>query len=82
MGLSVMLEMFFGCSLITRLQLILLMEADFNATTKAIYGICMLSNVWKYELMPEEVYSKRNQLADNGTLLKVLLNILWGTINL
>ena len=49
------------------------MEADFNSTNKVIYGIYMLANVRKYKLMPEEVYSKRNHLADNGTLSKVLL---------
>jgi hypothetical protein len=48
------------------------MEADFNATNKTIYGIHMLANVRKYKLMPEEVYSKRNRLADDGTLSKVL----------
>jgi hypothetical protein len=50
----------------------LLMEADFNATNKAVYGMCMLANVRKYKLMPEEVYSERNCLADDGTLSKVL----------
>ncbi len=67
-----MLENIFGCSLITKLRSILLMEADFNATNKAIYGVCMLSNVRKYKLMPEEVYSERNCLADDETLSKVL----------
>jgi hypothetical protein len=77
-GLSVMLEKISGCSLITKLQSILLIEADFNATNKTIYGIHMLSNVRKYKLMPEEVYSKRNQLADDGTLSKVLFyDIVW-----
>jgi hypothetical protein len=71
-GLSVMLGKIFGCSLITKLQSILLMEADFNATNKAIYGVCMLANMRKYKLMPEEVYSERNHLADDGTLSKVL----------
>ncbi len=52
--------------------MILLIGADFNSTNKVIYGICMLANVRKYKLMPEEVYSKRNHLADNGTLSKVL----------
>ena len=37
-GLSVMLEKMFDCALITKLQSILLMEADFNATNKIIYG--------------------------------------------
>jgi hypothetical protein len=68
-GLSVMLEKIFGCSLISKLHS---MEADFNATNKAIYSICMLANIRKYNLMPEEVYSKRKCLADDGTLSKVL----------
>jgi hypothetical protein len=71
-GLSVMLEKIFGCSLITKLRLIQSMEADFNSTNKVIYGIHMLANVRKYKLMPEEVYSKWNPLADDGTLSKVL----------
>jgi hypothetical protein len=71
-GLSVMLEKIFWCSLITKLRSILLMEADFNATNKVIYGIWMLHNMRKYRLMPEEIYSKRNCLADGGTLSKVL----------
>jgi hypothetical protein len=32
----------------------------------------MLHQVQKYKLIPEEIYSKRNHLADNGTLTKVL----------
>jgi hypothetical protein len=48
------------------------MEADFNPTNKAIYGVCMLANMRKYKLMPEEVYSERNHLADDETLSKVL----------
>ncbi len=43
-GLLVMLEKIFGCSLITKLQSILLMEADFNATNKTIYDVQILSN--------------------------------------
>jgi hypothetical protein len=54
------------------------MEADFNATNKTVYGIRMLANVGKYKLMPEEVYSERNRLADNGTLSKILFfDIAW-----
>ncbi len=71
-GLSVMLEKIFEFSLITKLRSILLMEADFNATNKVIYGIRMLHNMRKYRLMPEEVYSERNRLADDGTLSKIL----------
>ncbi len=32
----------------------------------------MLDVVRKYKLMPEEIYSKNNCLADDGTLVKVL----------
>ncbi len=49
------------------------MEADFNATNKIIYGQRMLQTARKYKLMPEEVFSERNRLADDGTLIKVLL---------
>ncbi len=48
------------------------MEADFNATNEVIHGIQMLHNMRKYRLMPEEVYSKRNQLADDCTLSKII----------
>jgi hypothetical protein len=48
------------------------MEADFNAINKAIYIVQMLTNVQKYKLMPEEIYSKRNRLADDNTLPKVI----------
>ena len=32
----------------------------------------MLDNVRKYNLMPEEILSERNRMADDGTLAKVL----------
>ncbi len=71
-GLSVMLEKLFGCALITKLWLILLMEADFNATNKIVYGNRMLHKVRQSNLMPEEIYSEKNRLADDDTLVKVL----------
>jgi hypothetical protein len=67
-----MLAKMFGCALITKLQSILLMEADFYATNKIIYGQQMLQQALKYKLIPEEIYSERNKLADDGTLVKVL----------
>jgi hypothetical protein len=67
-----MLEKMFGCALITKLRSILLMEADFNATNKIIYGQRMLQQARTYKLIPEEIYSERNRLADDGTLVKVL----------
>jgi hypothetical protein len=71
-GLLVMLEKMSGCALITKLRSILLMEADFNSTNKILYGNRMLHAVRQHKLMPEEIYSMRNHLADDGTLDKVL----------
>ncbi len=48
----------------TKLRSILLMEADLNAADKLIYGVWMLPNDRKYQLMPEEVFSERNHLMD------------------
>jgi hypothetical protein len=67
-----MLEKMFGCMLITKLRSILLMEANFNSTNKMIYGQWMLHTAHHYKLVPEEIYSKQNRLADDGTLAKVL----------
>jgi hypothetical protein len=71
-GLLVMLEKIKGCSVVTKLRSILLMEADFNAVNKIIYGQQMLQNVRKYSCMPDEICSEKNQTANNGTLTKVL----------
>jgi hypothetical protein len=68
-----MLEKIFRCSLITKLRLILLMEADFNATNKTIHGIRMLTNACRYRLMPEEVFSEWNHLTNDGTLSKIII---------
>ena len=48
------------------------MEADLNCSTKTIFGIRMLDEARKQNLMPEEVFSERNKMADDGTLTKVL----------
>ena len=68
-----MFKKMFGCSLVTKLGSILMMEADFNFANKTIYGGRMLDNVRNYNLMPEEIFSERNRMADDGTLAKVLL---------
>ncbi len=72
-GLSVMLEKIFGCRLVTKLRSIFLMEADFNAANKIIFGNRLLANVRKYNLMPGEIYSEQGRTADEGTLAKVLV---------
>ncbi len=54
-GLLVMLEKMFGVCLVSKLQAILLMEADFNAMNKEVYGVRMLEEARKYKLIPEEI---------------------------
>jgi hypothetical protein len=71
-GLSVMLEKTLGVTLVTKLRAILLMEGDFNATNKIVYGVRMLQNARTYQMMPEEIFSKKNRMADDGTLCKTL----------
>jgi hypothetical protein len=48
------------------------MEADFNASNKIIYGVRMTKNARNHQLMPKEVFSKKNRMVDNGTLTKML----------
>lgn len=71
-GLSVMLEKVQGCSLVSKLRSILLMEADFNCANKILYGVRMLDNVRKYNWMPDEIFSEKNRTADDGTLAKTV----------
>jgi hypothetical protein len=59
-GLSVMLEKTLGVTLVTKLCTLLLMEGDFNATNKIVYGVRMLQNARKHNQMPEEIFSKKN----------------------
>jgi hypothetical protein len=74
-GLSVMLEKMFCVRLVSKLRTILLMEADFNAMNKEVYGVWMLDNARKYKLILEEIFSKRNRTANDGGLAKTLFMI-------
>jgi hypothetical protein len=67
-----MLQKVFGCSLITKMRSILLMEADFNGVNKTVFGIRMLESARKHQMMLEEVFSKQHRMAEDGTLTKVL----------
>jgi hypothetical protein len=71
-GLSVMLEKTLGVTLVTKLRAILLMEADFNTSNKIVYGNRMMAKVREHDLMPEEIFSEKNRMADDGTLCKTL----------
>ena len=65
-----MLEKMFGVRLVSKLRAILLMEADFNAMNKEVYGVRMLEEARIYKLVPEEIFSEQNQTADDGGLAK------------
>ena len=62
----------FGVRLASNLWAILLMEADFNAMNKEVYGIWMLDNARRYKLILEEIVSKQNCTANDGGLVKRL----------
>jgi hypothetical protein len=62
-----MLEKTLGVILVTKFCAILLMERDFNAANKIVYGIWMLNNAREHQLMPEEIFRKKNRMADNRT---------------
>jgi hypothetical protein len=67
-----MLEKMFGCTLISKLQAILLVEADLNFSNKTIFGTRMMENVRAHGCMPEEIYSEKEKTAYDGTLAQVL----------
>ena len=52
------------------------MEADFNAANNIVYGNRMLANARKYKLMPEDIFSERNRMADYGRLAKILFCVI------
>ena len=67
-----------GCLVVTKLHSILLMDAAFNAINKIIYGHRMMGNIRRHHMMPDEIYSKKNWTADDGTMTKVLFyDIIW-----
>ena len=53
-----MLEKMYGCTLVSKLRAILLMEGDFNFSNKM------------YEWIPEEIYGEKGKTADDGSLAK------------
>jgi hypothetical protein len=55
-----MLEKEQGIHLLSKLCTILIIEADFNAANKILFGERMMDNVRKYKLMPEEIFSEKN----------------------
>ncbi len=48
------------------------MKADFNATNKIVYGNRILETVRENNMMPEEIFSEKNRMTDDGTVAKTL----------
>ena len=71
-GLCVMIEKSPGVKLLSKLRALLLMEADFNAANKIIFGQRMMNNVRKYKIMPDEIFSEKQRMAEDGILSKTL----------
>ncbi len=63
-----MLEKTLSVMLVTKLCVILLMEEDFNVTNKMVYGMRMMNNARDHNLISEEIFSKNNRMAEDGTL--------------
>jgi hypothetical protein len=55
---------------VTKLHAILLMEGDFNAMNKIIYGHWMIENARRHHLMPEEIFSKKIEWQTTGCCVK------------
>lgn len=71
-GVTVMWEKKLGVNLVSKLQAILLMEADFNAANELIFGNRMLQNILQYNFMLEEIFSKKGCTSIDGILAKFL----------
>ena len=71
-GLTCILEKIPGNCLVSKLRAILLMEADFNANNKIIFGERMMEVVREYGLMEDEIFSEQGRTAEDGALSKVL----------
>jgi hypothetical protein len=65
-----MLKKMFGVRLVSKLRVILLMEVDFNAMNRKVYGVHMLDEARKYKLIPEKIFSEKKCTADDGGLAK------------
>ena len=68
----VMLEKIAGMALVTTLQAILLMEADFNFHNKLIFSNRLLNLARKHRMVPEEVFSEKGCTSEDAVLHQVL----------
>lgn len=55
---------------LSQLCAILLMEEDFNAANKTIFGNHMLYNAHSFGLMPHEIFSEKHKMTEDGIFPK------------
>ena len=67
-----MLEKIAGVAIVTKLQAILLMEADFNYHNKLIFGKRMMDLARRHGIVPEEIFSEKERTAEDAVLAQVL----------
>ena len=68
-----MLEKLAGIALVTKIRVILLMEANFNFCNRLIFAKRMLDTTWAHDLIPEEVYNEKWCTAKDALLQQVLI---------
>ena len=67
-----MLEKIAGIALVTKLRLILLLEADYNYHSRLIFGKRMMDLARQCGVVPEEIYSEKGRTAEDGVLHQIL----------
>ena len=68
-----MLEKISGVELVTKMQAILLMEADFNCHNRLIFGSRMMERARECGIILGEIYSKNGKTAEDAILQQVLM---------
>ena len=68
-----MIKKIAGVALVSKLQAILLIEADFNFHNKLIFGQIMMNLALKHDMVPEETYSEKGKSSEDEILQQVLV---------
>ena len=72
-GLSVLLKKIAGVALVTKLRLILLLEADYNYHSRLIFGKRMMDLAQKCGIVLSKIYSQKGRTAEDTVLHQILM---------
>ena len=67
-----MLEKIAGVALVTKLRLILLLEADYNYHSQLIFGKRMMDLAQECGVVPDKIYSQKGRTAEDAVLHQIL----------